>query len=65
MAADDDKLGRMLADSVADVVMRNRPVSQVPIKTDPHPQIVLNQVMMRSFKLGVSERLLDSATIVK
>jgi putative ABC transport system substrate-binding protein len=65
MAADDGKLGQMLADSVADVVIGNRPVSQVPIKTDPHPQILLNQVMMRAFKVGIPERLLDWATIVK
>jgi putative ABC transport system substrate-binding protein len=46
--ADDAKLGRMLADSVVDVVVRGKAVKEVPVKTDNEPRLVVNQAMAQS-----------------
>ncbi len=65
MAADDTKLGLMLADSVVDVIVKGRPVSQVPVKMDPEPKITINEGMMRSLGLSFPENIIKSATIIK
>ncbi len=65
MVADDVKLGSMLADSVVDVVINRKPVSKVPVKTDPDPKILINQAMMQSLGLKFSEEVLKKAELVK
>jgi len=49
---DDDKLGRLLADSVVLVVRDEMPVNRVPVKTDPDPKFLLSMPVYK--KLGVS-----------
>jgi putative tryptophan/tyrosine transport system substrate-binding protein len=65
IAADDFKLGRMLAESVVDVVVRNRPISQVPVQMDPQTKLTINEVMMRSLGLNFPEAILKDATILR
>jgi len=65
IAADDVKLGGMLAESVVDVLVRNKPISQVPVKMDPEPKVTINEGMMRSLGLHFPEAILKGATILR
>jgi putative ABC transport system substrate-binding protein len=65
IAADDLKLGTMLADSVVDVIIRGKPVSQVPVKIDPQPKLTVNEGMMKSLGLQFSEASLKDAVIIR
>ena len=65
LAADDDKLGRMLAESVVDVVVNKKPISQVPVKIDPSPKLIINEGQMRALNLTFPEALLKNARLVK
>jgi putative ABC transport system substrate-binding protein len=65
MVADDVKLGSMLADSVVDVVVKRKPISQVPVKTDPEPKVLINQAMMQSLELKFPQEILKKAEFVQ
>jgi putative ABC transport system substrate-binding protein len=65
IGAREELLGRMLADSVVDIVVNGKPVSQVPVKTDPAPQITLNEAAMETFNLKLSPTLMTKARIIK
>jgi putative ABC transport system substrate-binding protein len=65
VAADDAKLGRFLAESVVDVVVKGKPVSQVPVKTDSDPRISINEPMMNSLGLKFPDALLKKAELVR
>jgi putative ABC transport system substrate-binding protein len=65
VAADDAKLGKFLAESVVDVVVKGKPVSQVPVKTDPDPRISINETMMNSLGLKFPDSLLKKAELVR
>jgi len=65
VAADDIKLGGFLAESVVDVVINRKTISQVPVKTDPNPRISINESMMRSLGLKFPEGILKGAEIVR
>jgi len=65
MAADDAKLGGFLAESVVDVVVKGKPVAQVPVKTDPDPRISINEAMMNSLGLKFPDALLKKAELVR
>src|SRR5271157_213844 len=64
VAAEDAKLGGFLAESVVDVVVKGKPVSQVPVKTDPNPRISINESMMKSLGLKFPDALLKKAELV-
>ncbi len=65
VAADDVKLGEILAESVVDVLIRRKPISQVPVKMDPDPKISINEAMMRGLGLKFPEQILKKAEIVR
>ncbi len=65
VAADDIKLGGFLAESVVDVVVNGKPISQVPVKTDPNPRISINESMMRSLGLKFPDAILKQAEMVR
>jgi len=65
IAADDRKLGAMLAESVVDVLLKGKPVSQVPVKTDTTPQLTINEPMMQSLGLKFPEAVMKNAAIVR
>ena len=65
VAADDAKLGRFLAESVVDVVVKGKPVAQVPVKTDPDPRITINEPMMNSLGLKFPDAMLKKAELVR
>jgi putative tryptophan/tyrosine transport system substrate-binding protein len=65
LAADDFKLGSMLADSVFDVVVKGKLVSQVPVKMDPDPRISINDSIVRTLGLKFPDTIMKGADIVK
>jgi putative tryptophan/tyrosine transport system substrate-binding protein len=65
LAADDEKLGAMLADSVVDVVVKGKPISQVPVKMDPDPKIIVNKSIMQAMGLKFPENVLQSAELIQ
>ncbi len=65
IAADDLKLGAMLAQSVVDVVVHGKPISQVPVKIDHQPKLTINEGMMRGLGLQFPEAMLKEAVIVR
>jgi putative ABC transport system substrate-binding protein len=65
VAADDIKLGEFLAESVVDVVIRRKPISQVPVRMDLTPRISINQSMMKDLGLKFPEEIMKDAEIIK
>jgi len=65
LAAGDVKLGRMLAESLVDVLVQGKPVSAVPVKMDPSPRININKAMMGSLGLKFPDAVLKEAVIVE
>jgi putative tryptophan/tyrosine transport system substrate-binding protein len=65
IAADDLKFRAMLAQSVVDVVIHGKPVSQVPVRLDPQPKLTVNEGMMRGLGLQFPEAILTGAEIVR
>ncbi|MBI5251685.1 MAG: hypothetical protein HY912_19505 [Desulfomonile tiedjei] len=65
LAADDEKLGGMLAESVTDVVVKGKPISQVPVKMDPDPKIIINQSIMQLMGLKFPDEIMQKAELAK
>jgi putative ABC transport system substrate-binding protein len=65
VAADDIKLGELLAESVVDVLIKRKPISQVPVKMDPDPKISVNESMMQGLGLRFPDEILKKAEIVR
>jgi putative tryptophan/tyrosine transport system substrate-binding protein len=65
LAANDEKLGRVLAESVVDVVVKGTPISKVPVRMDPDPEIVVNEGMVKSLNLNIPESVMKRARIVR
>ncbi len=65
LAADDEKLGAMLADSVIEVVINDIPVSNVPVKMDDDPKLLINEPMMKSMGLNFPTELVQKAQMIK
>ncbi len=65
LAAREELLGRLLADSVVDVVVKGKPVSQVPVKMDPDPQLTFNEAGIEFFGLKLSPTVLGKARMIK
>ncbi len=65
IAADDEKLGAMLAHSVVDVVIKGTPVSMVPVKMDPHPVLTINEPMMKSLGLSFPDAIMKTSTVIR
>jgi putative tryptophan/tyrosine transport system substrate-binding protein len=65
IAADDTKLGAMLAESVVDVIVNRKPIAKVPVKMDPNPKLSINEGMMRSLGLQFPDNILKNATVLR
>ncbi len=65
LVPDDIKLGRMLADSVLDVVVKGKKIKGVPVKTDPNPSLVINKKTMEKLKIEFPQEIMKIATIIK
>jgi putative tryptophan/tyrosine transport system substrate-binding protein len=62
---DQIKQGQMLADSVSEVMLKGRPVSQVPVKLERNPTLVINESSMRLLGLKFPDTILKEAQIVQ
>jgi putative ABC transport system substrate-binding protein len=65
IAADDIKLGGLLAESVVDVLIKGKPISQVPVKMDLDPKICINEAMMKGLGLKFPDAILKRAELVR
>lgn len=63
--ADDHKLGRMLAESLVDVIINGKEISEVPIKRDPEPVLMINMAAIDRYGLAVPAMLLSIAELVE
>jgi putative ABC transport system substrate-binding protein len=52
LAADDNKLGKMMANSLIDVLLKGKKISDIPVQTDPNPRFTVNTRVMD--KLGTT-----------
>ena len=64
-AADDEKLGYMLAKSVVDVLKNGKAVKDVPVKVDPDPKFFLNAKSAQKLEIEVPFTILESATVIE
>ena len=65
IAASDHKLGRMLAESVIAVLVDDKPVSAVPVKTDPEPSVLVNMKTASELGIEIPFQVLNSAKIIE
>lgn len=65
LAANDEKLGKMLAESVVEVVVKGVPISKVPVKMDPNPEIVINEAVAKKLDLIIPDSVLKRAKVIK
>jgi putative tryptophan/tyrosine transport system substrate-binding protein len=63
--ADDETLGRMLAQSVIDVLVKGKTVRDVPVKFDPQPVFYLNGNTYKKLGLEISPQVLGAAKIIQ
>lgn len=64
-AADDVKLGYMLAQSVADVLLKGKAVKDVPVKMDPEPKFFINVKTVEKLGVKIPYTILKAATIIE
>ena len=58
-------MGAKLADIVVDVVVKGKPVSQVPVAMDPNPRISLNEEEMEAYGIKLPPSVLLEARVVR
>ncbi len=63
--ADDHRLGRLLADSIVEVVVNGKAISDVPIKMDPEPILVINMTSAIELQLEIPAELLSVARLIE
>ena len=63
--ADDHKLGGMLADSLVDVIINGKKVSEVPVKIDDEPVLMVNIKAITRYDLDFPASLLNVAEIIE
>lgn len=63
--ADDIKLGRMLAESVADVLIKGKAVRDVPVKADPDPIFTVNVRTAEKLGIEIPFHILKKARVIE
>lgn len=63
-AADNVKLGVLLAESLADIVVNGKAISQVPVKFDTKPQLFINAATAEKFGIEIPYEILKAAKII-
>ncbi len=61
LSADDLKLGRMLGDSIAEVLVKGKAIKEVPVKVDLKPQLYINVKTAEALKLEIPYEILSVA----
>jgi putative tryptophan/tyrosine transport system substrate-binding protein len=65
LVARNDFLGSLLAETVVDVIVKGKPIAQVPVKTDPQPQIMINETTAKALGISFPTSVMSTAKIVK
>lgn len=65
VAANDAKLGRMLAHSVVDVLVKGKSISSVPVKVDPKPNLSINVKTADRIGVQIPYDTLALATLIE
>lgn len=63
--ADDVKLGYILAQSVADVLIKGKTVKEVPVKVDPAPKFFVNVKSAQKLGIEIPFTILEAATVIE
>lgn len=63
--ADDVKLGKLLAESVAEVIKSKKSIKDIPVKVDPNPKFYVNVKTAEKLNLSIPYEILESAVIVE
>jgi putative ABC transport system substrate-binding protein len=61
LVADDVKLGRMLAESIVNVLLKGASIHQTPVKVDSQPQLLINTDTAERIGLAIPFEILESA----
>lgn len=65
VVADNVRLGAMLAESVLDVIAKGKATKEVPVKTDPKPQLLINIAAAKRLGLEIPFEILQAAKIIE
>lgn len=65
IVADDNKLGRMLGDSIVSVLGEKKSISEVPVKVDEAPRVIINFTTVASLGIDVPGDFLNIAEIIE
>ena len=65
LAADDRKLGAMLADKVSAVMRNGATIAATPVGTDDLPTLFLNSTTQARLQLSIPKQMVEAATIIK
>lgn len=65
LVADDEKLGRLLGESVIALVKNGKKISEIPVKMDNQPQFLINETMAKKLGLEIPEEVSKQAKMVK
>ncbi|MCP4216917.1 MAG: hypothetical protein GY765_19860 [bacterium] len=65
LAADDAKLGRMLAQSVVDVVVKGKAIKAVGVKMDPAPRIYINTKSALTLGIKIPDEIKKRAVLIE
>ncbi len=63
--ADDGKLGKMLAESVVDVLVKGKAIKNVLIKVDPKPTFYVNAKTAQKLGIEIPYQILEAAQIIE
>jgi putative tryptophan/tyrosine transport system substrate-binding protein len=64
-AADDVKLGRLLGESLIDVLIKGKPIKEVPVKIDTKPKLYISTDTAEKLGVKIPFAVLKAAEIVK
>ena len=64
LAADDRKLGAMLADKVVAVLRDGATIADTPVGTDEIPTLILNRTTQKRLELSIPRQMVEAAEII-
>jgi putative tryptophan/tyrosine transport system substrate-binding protein len=65
IAPDLDKLGRLLADNVVQVLIKGKPIKEVPVATDLNPTLFVNIKTAGKLGLDIPLDILSTAQVIQ
>ncbi len=65
LVADDEKLGRLLAGQIVDILIKGKKFSEVPVIYDDKPKLLINAKTAERLKLNIPYEVIKSAKIIE